>query len=215
MVVQRACTESHLACPSPHLYYARSTSSLTAIAHLHRVSISECLSLSYRSQGLTRRRRLHDTSYRIEPFVMPSDRELGLRADSSHTPDGSGTLYDSTAHSHALSANDRSPSASVVSPTTASAQNLSVPSRPSASERQASSQVYVVHHDAGRPPVTVYTADGTEVVELPPRYNESSTGATAGGSPVRSGRTPPLQAQERRHVGSAPPKVSGLHRVVS
>jgi hypothetical protein len=30
--------------------------------------------------------------------------------------------------------------------------------------------IYVVHHDAGRAPVTVYHQDGTEVVELPPRY---------------------------------------------
>ncbi|KAF7339977.1 hypothetical protein MVEN_01915400 [Mycena venus] len=30
--------------------------------------------------------------------------------------------------------------------------------------------IYVVHHDAGRAPVTVYHQEGTEVVELPPRY---------------------------------------------
>lgn len=34
------------------------------------------------------------------------------------------------------------------------------------------SQVYVVHHDAGGAPVTVYTRGGrAEVVELPPSYN--------------------------------------------
>ncbi|KAJ7102317.1 hypothetical protein B0H15DRAFT_768478 [Mycena belliarum] len=30
--------------------------------------------------------------------------------------------------------------------------------------------IYVVHHDAGHAPVTVYHQEGTEVVELPPRY---------------------------------------------
>lgn len=38
-------------------------------------------------------------------------------------------------------------------------------------------QVYVVHHDGGRAPVTVYHEDGTEVVELPPRYAGSSSGS--------------------------------------
>ncbi|KAI0823106.1 hypothetical protein BC628DRAFT_1421222 [Trametes gibbosa] len=37
------------------------------------------------------------------------------------------------------------------------------------------SHVYVVHHDAGRPPpVTVFTSDGTEVVELPPQYESAA-----------------------------------------
>lgn len=35
---------------------------------------------------------------------------------------------------------------------------------------QERSHVYVVHHDGGRPPVTVYTGSGAEVVELPPTY---------------------------------------------
>ncbi|KAJ7139737.1 hypothetical protein C8R44DRAFT_765283 [Mycena epipterygia] len=34
--------------------------------------------------------------------------------------------------------------------------------------------IYVVHHDGGRAPVTVYHQDGTEVVELPPRYAPDS-----------------------------------------
>lgn len=36
------------------------------------------------------------------------------------------------------------------------------------------SHVYVVHHDGGRAPVTVYTEEGTEIVELPPRYQHGS-----------------------------------------
>ncbi|KAI0047677.1 hypothetical protein FA95DRAFT_1205420 [Auriscalpium vulgare] len=45
--------------------------------------------------------------------------------------------------------------------------------------------VYVVHHDAGRAPVTVYTQAGTEVVELPPLYRDSPGGA--GGASGASG----------------------------
>jgi hypothetical protein len=32
------------------------------------------------------------------------------------------------------------------------------------------SEVYVFHHDGVRAPVTVYTADGTKVVEVSPSY---------------------------------------------
>ena len=34
-------------------------------------------------------------------------------------------------------------------------------------------QVYVVHHDSQTPPVTIYHEDGTQIVELPPRYPPS------------------------------------------
>ncbi|KAF8221766.1 hypothetical protein L208DRAFT_1326161 [Tricholoma matsutake] len=61
----------------------------------------------------------------------------------------------------------RRPKSNVVTP-------ASTPEPPAAS----SSQVYVVHHDGGRPPVTVYHQDGTEVVELPPRYISSDQGNT-------------------------------------
>jgi hypothetical protein len=37
--------------------------------------------------------------------------------------------------------------------------------------------VYVVHHDGGRAPVTVYTEEGAAVVELPPQYAAGSTSA--------------------------------------
>jgi hypothetical protein len=44
-------------------------------------------------------------------------------------------------------------------------------------ERQLRSPaVYVVHHDGGGAPVTVYTQGETEVVELPPIYVEGSSG---------------------------------------
>ena len=91
-------------------------------------------------------------------------------------------------------------------------------------------QVYVVHHDGGRAPVTVYHEDGTEVVELPPRYAGSSSGGTTsdrdgsgagtrfdrslsdgegGGGGEFGARTPDF-LQQRRESGPAPKKASAL-----
>ncbi|KAG7441460.1 uncharacterized protein BT62DRAFT_974606 [Guyanagaster necrorhizus] len=54
-----------------------------------------------------------------------------------------------------------------------------------------SGQVYVVHHDGGRAPVTVYHEDGTQVVELPPRYADGAD------------QSPPASdARSRSDVGS-------------
>jgi len=53
-------------------------------------------------------------------------------------------------------------------------------------------QVYVVHHDGGRPPVTVYTG-GAEFVELPPMYAEGS-------NPI----------SQRRRPSATPAKGTGL-----
>ena len=43
-------------------------------------------------------------------------------------------------------------------------------SQPVHSTAQRSNQVYVVHHDGGGPPVTLYTSGEAEIVELPPGY---------------------------------------------
>ena len=40
-------------------------------------------------------------------------------------------------------------------------------------------QVYVVHHDSQAPPVTIYHEDGTQVVELPPRYPAGASSPTS------------------------------------
>jgi hypothetical protein len=75
--------------------------------------------------------------------------------------------------------------------------------------------VYVVHHDAGRPPVTVYTAQGTQVVELPPRYvrSPSSDGATPPSEPQRDDprrddpwRDEPWRDEPQRQPSSPQPK---------
>lgn len=158
---------------------------------------------------------LRDQSYHIEPFIMPSERELGLRQTGTDSPvgtlvDGTHTTNPSLSHSADRS---RSPTGSAFSPTSAAPMraNSPLPSpRPLSSENRTPSQVFVVHHDGGRPPVTVYAADGTEIVELPPRYiesNGSSPGPSTSSNPsVRSGPVPPLQIQERRESGPIPPK---------
>lgn len=59
-------------------------------------------------------------------------------------------------------------------------------------QQENNSQVYVIHHDSGRAPVSVITSRGTEVVELPPGYSPdylpaggSNSQATATGSVQR------------------------------
>jgi len=69
-----------------------------------------------------------------------------------------------------------------------SSHNLhqSGPSSNAGGSSGAGRQVYVVHHDAQTAPVTIYHQEGTQIVELPPRY-------PAGGSndvETRSGGTP-------------------------
>lgn len=60
--------------------------------------------------------------------------------------------------------------------------------------------VYVVHHDGGRAPVTVYTEEGAAVVELPPQYAPGSP-SEGGASEDDRGRelgTSPRKKRERR-----------------
>ncbi|KAG9102020.1 hypothetical protein FS749_000054 [Ceratobasidium sp. UAMH 11750] len=66
------------------------------------------------------------------------------------------------------------------------------PDGPARSERDTRSQVYVVHHDGGRAPVTIMTSDGAEVVELPPGYGsvpESSRTRAVAESLGRGGKS--------------------------
>lgn len=87
------------------------------------------------------------TQYHIEPFVLPPVTEDGrLRSPTSPTH-----------------ANPSNPSINAPPPAPETS------SRPTSSGR-TQNQVYVVHHDGGRAPVTVYTQEGTQVVELPPGY---------------------------------------------
>ena len=78
--------------------------------------------------------------------------------------------------------------------------------------------VYVVHHDGGRAPVTVYTADGTEVVELPPRYGEGDSAPPAAAGPAESPSRALPEApagQSRRRSGTFSSKLALVRRVVN
>lgn len=59
--------------------------------------------------------------------------------------------------------------------------------------------VYVVHHDGGRAPVTVYTEEGAAVVELPPQY-------AAGSTATRSESDGSREVDRRREPGATPRK---------
>jgi len=80
--------------------------------------------------------------YQVEPFIMPGEDG---RLPSPHSVSDHGNIRST------------SMTPDSVAPTTSS-----VP--------RQQSQIYVVHHDSGRAPVTVYHGDGTQVVELPPSY---------------------------------------------
>lgn len=81
------------------------------------------------------------TPYQVEPFSMPDEEGRRVAGD-----DGRRIPY--------------APSM----PARATSTHESVP------RGAAQSQVYVLHHDSQQPPVTIFHQDGTQIVELPPRY---------------------------------------------
>ncbi|KAI0639040.1 hypothetical protein C8Q77DRAFT_1078995 [Trametes polyzona] len=113
-----------------------------------------------------------------------------------------GDIPRSPTHQHS-----QSTGSSTVSPTNSAPRGLG---------QGMGSHVYVVHHDAGRPPpVTVFTSDGTEVVELPPQYESAAqrdppsgeAHALAGPRPLPA--SPPLLGgDQRRAPRSLPQKPS-------
>ncbi|KAA1468460.1 hypothetical protein DENSPDRAFT_833752 [Dentipellis sp. KUC8613] len=115
--------------------------------------------------------------YHIEPFTMSS-------SDSAART----SLMDSASSSQLIQpGTPQTPSGAVTSPPHEQPPALNLDP----------SQVYVVHHDGGRPPVTVYTANGTEVVELPPRYGENQ-----GPPPLQQPRQPGAAPRKGRRVAS-------------
>ena len=104
--------------------------------------------------------RVGSTPYHVEPFVMPGEDGRLIHEPLSPVP--LTPSHASTAHEPAFgSSSHRSPN-----------------------------QIYVVHHDSQAPPVTIYHEDGTQIVELPPRYptGASSPSQSEGSSDVRSVR---------------------------
>lgn len=140
-----------------------------------------------------------DADLRPTPYI---DGEMGTRGlysplntyGGTHTTDEVPTLASTRYQAEpfdpaALSASSRREG------TVAGTQRSSSPpmSPGERTERDTRSQVYVVHHDGGRAPVTIMTSDGAEVVELPPGYvnvPESSrqSGAEMAGRSGKSGR---------------------------
>ncbi|KAJ7263673.1 hypothetical protein B0H12DRAFT_1103394 [Mycena haematopus] len=85
----------------------------------------------------------------------------------------------------------------MISPGVRSLQFLSPPVR--SSSHYPPSRAYVLHHDAGRAPITVIT-DAAEVVELPPRYRRDSDVVPL--PPIRE-KAEPLPSRPRRAASSA------------
>jgi len=122
--------------------------------------------------------------YIVEPFSIPG----------SSSSDPSVPLLPGGATSPPASPPDATSASGSTAPTD--------PSSGSGGGRGGRTNVYVVHHDGGRAPVTVYTEEGAEVVELPPRYADSG-GSSQDGRP-QDGRSP----ADRRRVAAPPPRKS-------
>jgi len=167
-----------------------STMSGLALAHLPSESRDATLASGISSSGtsgatpsLFSRLGQTDQQFHVEPFVLSSSTphqpscSLPEENVSPTSPQPAGA---SDMGSPSLSQSSSSPSAPV----------------PQGQERAPGSQVYVVHHDGGRPPVTVYTPDGTEVVELPPRYADSRDPPPQPPQPPQPRRLPAIAARK-------------------
>jgi hypothetical protein len=121
-------------------------------------TIASGISSSGASPSLLGRLGHTNQQFHVEPFVLPSPTTQQPRCLPPEATPASPTSVEQSNASDAGSA--------------LAAQSDSPPAPVPQAQAQAS-QVYVVHHDGGRAPVTVYTPDGTEVVELPPRYADS------------------------------------------
>jgi hypothetical protein len=123
--------------------------------------------------------------YIVEPFAMPPATPASPPSDPSDP-----LLHGGNA---------------VTSPTSTSRAHTDALSTTGSSEpgdssgRRGTRNVYVVHHDGGRAPVTVYTDEGAEVVELPPRY---APGSTSTRSETRSASSRETDLHRKRDPGA-------------
>jgi hypothetical protein len=110
--------------------------------------------------------------YIVEPFAMPSGGPASPPSDPNAPllQGGNVTSPTITSRADAVSTSDSS-------------------ERADPSGRRGTRNVYVVHHDGGRAPVTVYADGGAEVVELPPRYPAGSTNTPSEGRSASSRET--------------------------
>jgi hypothetical protein len=134
-----------------------------------------------------------ESGYKVEPFILPGQPQAGPtspRSEESH-------------HSPSALARPSSPTR-----TTADTSEGSSGTRANTGGGRGQ-HVYVVHHDGGRAPVSVYTEDGMEVVELPPMYDpasrnaEQSSGAPSGPRPFQQRRQPGAARKGDRRVANS------------
>lgn len=157
-------------------------------------------------------RLMRDTGYHIEPFTgnefgarggaagVPPQNRVGTSDDSDTVISGYGSRPPTGRSRSATGQGGSTRNASVTVPTIPPPPSsvISDPASPGGSRQShGASHVYVVHHDGGRAPVTVYTADGTEVVELPPRYP-----ADSGPPPQQAPQPEPAPPSEITSVSS-------------
>lgn len=142
--------------------------------------------------------------YQVEPFSMPDEEGRGYSVHSqSHTSRYSGGV--SMGQHHLTYAPE---------PSSPPPQNIMQP--PQSTPASRPNQVYVVHHDSQSPPVTIYHQDGTNIVELPPRYPPASSSMNPDDLTVTEGRSSSdvrtetsrsnmpnsLSLHQARHVGT-------------
>jgi hypothetical protein len=119
---------------------------------------------------------MHDDTMRSGASSRPLMRHNSLSSHGVDTANLASTGYpaepfDPSSVSTINTTRPQESSAGTVAGThAASSPPISPQEGPARSERDGRSQVYVVHHDGGRAPVTIMTSDGAEVVELPPGY---------------------------------------------
>jgi hypothetical protein len=110
--------------------------------------------------------------YIVEPFAMPNGGLASPPSDPNAPllQGGNATSPRITSRTDAVSTSGSS-------------------ERADPSGRRGTRNVYVVHHDGGRAPVTVYADEDADVVELPPRYPAGSSSTPSEGRSASSRET--------------------------
>ena len=161
-------------------------SHLTSDVHQHRTAPTPTSTSGITPSAVVHRMRSASSQYQVEPFVMPD--EDGRSPNKVRSPT-SPTMHEGQRHGGTV--------------TTPRSEVASSPSHPS-------SHVYVLHHDSNIPPVTIFHENGTEVVELPPRYLEGTsqsemTDTNHSRCDASSDNSHPLAPQPRRPTRARKP----------
>ncbi|KAL1708874.1 hypothetical protein EV121DRAFT_276824 [Schizophyllum commune] len=155
----------------------------------------------------------HTPSTAVTPNNTLSNQPKSPTKQASQGP---GVVYPFTDQrrdsSTALSSLSLSPSSSAF-PGTSTGATDSTPRAlsPADTPRPNGQNLYVVHHDGGAAPVTVYHGDDTRVVELPPRYVGGIGGEDAGLARVEE-RRDGVGSDESGQDGFSPRVLAGERR---